>query len=93
MVGSSSTSRLERRANSRASSSRERSPPDSVPIFASTRFGIEQELLEIALDVLLVPAHLDPVAAVGEHVADALVGVEQLPLLVDHDALERLGTA
>src|SRR3546814_18693690 len=38
------------------------------------QFGIEQELLEIALDVLLYPEHLDPVAAVGEHVADALVG-------------------
>src|SRR3546814_1842985 len=42
------------------------------------QFGIEQELLEIALDVLLYPEHLDPVAAVGEHVADALVGGHQL---------------
>src|SRR3546814_1737551 len=55
------------------------------------QFGIEQELLEIALDVLLYPEHLDPVAAVGEHVADALVGGHQLALLVDDHAVERLG--
>ena len=53
--------------------------------------GIEQELLEIALDVLLVPAHLDPVAAVGEDVANLLVRIEQPALLVDHDPLQRLG--
>src|SRR3546814_7985672 len=45
----------------------------------------------IALDVLLYPEHLDPVAAVGEHVADALVGGHQLALLVDDHAVERLG--
>ena len=84
MVGSSSTSRFERRANSRASSSRERSPPDSDADLRVDQPRLEQEFLEIALDVLLGAAHVDPVAAVGEHVADALVGIEQLPLLVDH---------
>src|SRR3546814_8396520 len=39
--------------------------------------GIEQELLEVTLDMLFDPAHLDPVAAVGEDVADALVGRHQ----------------
>ena len=41
---------------------------------ADRRLGqrrVEQIFLQIALDVLLDPAHLDPVAALGEHVADA----------------------
>ncbi len=36
-------------------------------------------------------AHLDPVAAVGEDVADGLVGRHQAALLVDDDAVERRG--
>src|SRR3546814_5720599 len=39
LVGSSSTSKLDARANSRASSSRDRSPPDRVPTLTSTRVG------------------------------------------------------
>ncbi len=41
--------------------------------------------------MLLDPAHLDPVAALGEDIADALFGRHQLALLVDHNAAERLG--
>ncbi|MCY1172293.1 hypothetical protein D9M73_124260 [compost metagenome] len=37
--------------------------------------------------------HLDPVAAIGEHVADRLVGRHLAALLVDHDAFDRLGEA
>src|SRR3546814_6804327 len=39
--------------------------------------------------MLFDPAHLDPVAAVGEDVADALVGRHQAALLVDDDTVER----
>src|SRR3546814_288592 len=51
--------------------------------------GIEQELLEVTLDMLFDPAHLDPVAAVGEDVADGLVRRHQAALLVDDDTVER----
>ncbi len=52
--------------------------------------GIEQEFLEIALDVLLAPADLDPVAAVGKHVLHPPLRLHQLALLVDDDSGERL---
>ena len=35
-------------------------------------------------------AHIDPVAALGQHVADLLFGLHQAALLVDEDAVERL---
>src|SRR3546814_12693791 len=57
------------------------------------QFGIEQELLEIALDVLLYPEHLDQVAAVGAHVAHPLVGGPPLALLVHATDVDRLGEA
>ncbi len=47
---------------------------------------IEQEILEIALDVLAHPAHVDPVAPLGQHLPDALVGRHHAALLVDHHA-------
>lgn len=84
MVGSSSTRRFEARANSRESRSRERSPPERVDGGVGVG-GIEQKLLEIADDVLLLAAHVDPVAAVREDIAHALAGFEEL-LLIDGDA-------
>ena len=52
---------------------------------------IEQEVLEIGLHVLAIAAHVDPVAALGEHLPHCLVGGKQLALLVDHHSGQRLG--
>ena len=52
---------------------------------------IEQEFPEIAVDVLLGAEHVDPVAAVGQHLAHRLLRRHQLALLIDDDAVERLG--
>ncbi len=55
------------------------------------QLGREQEFLQIALDVLLRAANVDPVAAFRKHVANALGRLHQLALLVDDDAGQRLG--
>ncbi len=55
LVGSSSTKRFEARANSRASSSRERSPPESAPIFASTRVGSNRKSFKYPWTCFLRP--------------------------------------
>ena len=39
--------------------------------------------------MLLGPAHVDPVAAVGEHVLNPLLWLHQFALLVDHDSGKR----
>src|SRR5690606_12489329 len=49
--------------------------------------------LEIALNMLALAAHVDPVAAVGEDVADPLVRVHELALLVDDDPVQRPGAS
>jgi hypothetical protein len=90
LVGSSSTSRFERgRIRGPAAGASVRRP--TACRRAPRPAGIEQEVLEIALNVLAHPAHVDPVAAVGEHVAHALFGREQAALLVDDRAGQRLG--
>src|SRR6478735_4224207 len=78
------TRKLARQQQARPLSARQR--PDR-------RFGqrrVEQEFLEVALDVLLRAANLDPVAAVREHVLHSLLRLHQLPLLVDDDAAQGL---
>ena len=41
--------------------------------------------------MLAHPAHVDPVAALGQHVAHALFGRKQAALLVNHHPVQRLG--
>ena len=53
--------------------------------------GVKQIFLQIALDVLFDAANVDPVAALGEHVADPAFGRHQPTLLIDDDARESLG--
>src|SRR3546814_278482 len=65
LVGSSITSRLDGCANSLASSSRLRSPPDSRVIGARA-FGGEQEVLQIADHVLALAADLDELQPLGD---------------------------
>ena len=39
--------------------------------------------------MLAYPAHIDPVAALGQHIAHPLFRCEQFALLVDDDARQR----
>ena len=52
--------------------------------------GVEQKVFEIALNMLFHTANHDPVAAIGDHIADPFIAFEQLALLVDDDAGQRL---
>ena len=71
LVGSSSTSTFAGRANSRASSRRLRSPPESMRTGESARSRREQEVAEVAHHVLAPAADLDPLGAGADGVGDA----------------------
>src|SRR3546814_14055065 len=66
-----------------------RRPPRST--LTDTLFPYTTLFRSIALDMLFDPAHLDPVAAVGQNVAHRLFGHEQTALLVDDNAQEGRG--
>ena len=83
LVGSSSTSTLAGRANSRASSSRLRSPPDSILTGDSRALRWKQEIAEVADDVPSPAADLDPVGGGVHGGRNAHLRVELLAQLVE----------
>ena len=82
LVGSSRTSTLAGRVNSRASSRRLRSPPDRALTGDRARSGGKRKSREVAVNVARAAVDGDRVVALADRVEDGSLRIELLALLI-----------